>query len=324
MSRRILVTGGSGFIGSHLCDRLLSSGCAVICLDDFSSGDRENVVHLLGTPGFSLVEQDVMEALDHEVDEIYHLACPASPVQYQRDPIRTMKTAWLGTLHVLENASRNGARVLLASTSEVYGDPAVHPQPESYFGNVNPIGLRACYDEGKRAAESLCFDYQRCRAVDVRVARIFNTYGPRMRPDDGRVVSNFIAHSLAGEDLVLHGKGTQTRSFCYVDDLVEGLVTLMDSDADIPGPVNLGFPKELSIEKLATMIIELTGSSSSTRNDAVPADDPVRRWPDISRARTLLGWAPRVQLREGLQRTIEWHRERSQPPGEAVDQSGDA
>jgi UDP-glucuronate decarboxylase len=306
---RILVTGGAGFIGSHLCERLLDHGHDVVCLDNFFTGKADNVGHLRRRPGFTLLDQDVMEPFSTELERIFHLACPASPVHYQRDPVRTLKTAVLGTMNALDLARARGARVLLASTSEVYGDPTVHPQSESYWGNVNPIGPRACYDEGKRVSETLCFDYHRRDGVDIRVVRIFNTYGPRMAMNDGRVVSNFVVQALRGEDITIYGNGSQTRSFCYVDELIEGLMRMMDQDAD-RGPVNLGNPTEHTIRELAESVLALTGSPSELVYRDLPADDPVRRRPDITRARTLLDWEPRISLVEGLGRTIAYFRER--------------
>ncbi|MDH3591077.1 MAG: SDR family oxidoreductase [Planctomycetota bacterium] len=299
---RILVTGGAGLIGSHLCERLLADGHGVTCLDDFSSGLRENVAGLRDHAAFSLVEHDVQAPFDTDADRIYHLACPASPVHYRRDPVRTVRTNVLGAIHALDLARTSGARVLLASTSEVYGDPLVHPQPESYWGNVNPIGPRSCYDEGKRTAETLFWDYRGQYGVDTRIARIFNTYGPRVRLDDGRVISNFAVAALAGEPLVLYGDGAQTRSFCFVADLIEGLVALMESD--VAEPVNLGNPEETSIRELAERIVTQTGSRSAVRNAAGVEDDPRRRCPDITRARERLGWAPRTPLAAGLETTI--------------------
>ncbi|WP_373046576.1 UDP-glucuronic acid decarboxylase family protein [Vulgatibacter sp.] len=301
----VLVAGGAGFIGSHLCERLLAGGHAVVCLDDFSTGSRLNVAHLEGLPGFELLERDVTGPVELlGVDRVFNLACPAAPARYQADPVRTWKTSVLGTMHLLDLAAANGARFVQASTSEVYGDPQVHPQREDYWGHVNPIGPRACYDEGKRAAETLCFDTARTRGLDVRVARIFNTYGPRMARDDGRVVANFVAQALEGRALTLYGAGSQTRSFCYVSDLVEGLVRLMDYEGQIPGPVNLGNPAEFTVRELAELVLELTGSSSPIEVQPLPVDDPVRRCPDITRARTLLGWEPAVPLVQGLGRTI--------------------
>ena len=303
-ARRNLVTGGAGFVGSHLCERLLDRGESVICLDDYSSGSAANVAHLQGRPGFELVEHDVAKAFDFDVTHIYNLACPASPVQYQTDPVRTFYTSVLGMKNVLDVALRRRCRVLQASTSEVYGDPLVHPQPESYWGHVNPIGLRSCYDEGKRAAETMLFDHHRQYGVDIKVARIFNTYGPRMHPHDGRVVSNFIRQALESEPITVYGKGLQTRSFCYVDDLVSGLIGLMDSAEGVTGPINLGNPDEFTMEELAHEVLRQTGSSSPLVYKDLPSDDPKQRKPDISQARAVLNWAPRVKLQEGVARTI--------------------
>ncbi len=314
---RILVTGGAGFVGSHLCERLLADGHEVVCLDNFYTGTLDNVAHLRERPGFAVLDRDVMEpfGLDasgrpdwHGVERIFHLACPASPVHYQRDPVRTLKTSILGTMHVLDLVVATGARMLLASTSEVYGDPTVHPQSESYWGHVNPIGPRACYDEGKRVAETLCFDYRRRDGVDIRVVRIFNTYGPRMAMNDGRVVSNFVVQALRGEDITLYGDGSQTRSFCYVDELVEGMVRMMSQDKDT-GPVNLGNPVEHTVRELAERVLALSGSRSKLVFRPLPADDPIRRRPDITRAQALLGWTPRISLEEGLTRTIAYFRD---------------
>lgn len=304
---RALVTGGAGFLGSHLCERLLGDGLSVIALDDFSTGFPDNVAHLVENPRFTLVEQDVADPFDFEVDRIYNLASPASPPHYQRDPVRTTVTNVLGTLRALECAERRGARLLQASTSEVYGDPMVHPQPESYLGNVNPIGPRACYDEGKRCAESLVMDFARQGLAEVRIARIFNTYGPRMALDDGRVVSNFIVQALRGDDLTVYGSGTQTRSFCYVDDLVDGLIRLMEHPHAI-GPVNLGNPGEFTMLDLAEEVLRLTQSRSRIVFRPLPEDDPRQRRPSIDLARALLGFEPRVPLRQGLRRTIESFR----------------
>ncbi|MFC1611013.1 UDP-glucuronic acid decarboxylase family protein [Myxococcota bacterium] len=309
MSSRILVTGGAGFIGSHLCQRLLQAGHGVICLDNFFTGRRVNLEHLLDNPRLEVIRHDVVEPILIEVDQIYNLACPASPVHYQFNAVKTVKANVLGALHVLGIAKRVQARVLQASTSEVYGDPQIHPQPESYWGNVNPIGLRSCYDEGKRIAETLFFDYHRMHHVDVRVARIFNTYGPRMLADDGRVVSNFIVQALRNEPLTVYGDGSQTRSFCYVDDLVEGLIRLMGDDAPST-PVNLGNPTEFTVLELANRVLELTGSRSKIAFDSLPPDDPVRRQPDIDLAREKLGWAPTIELEEGLSRTIDYFRDK--------------
>ncbi len=321
---RVLVTGGAGFIGSHLCERLLAEGHEVLCLDNYFTGTKENIRHLLDNPLFELIRHDIIAPIDLEVDAIFNLACPASPIHYQVDPVRTIQANVLGVTNVLELARRTGARILQASTSEVYGDPQVHPQPEAYWGNVNPIGLRSCYDEGKRVAETLLMDYHRQHGVEVRIARIFNTYGPRMAGGDGRVVTTFATQALAGEPLTVFGDGSQTRSFCYVDDLVEGLLRLMNfpspldgprrrgpggriaSEEDAALPVNLGRPSEITILDLARTILRLTGASSPIAFRPLPADDPVRRLPDITRARTLLGWEPRVALEEGLRRTIDY------------------
>jgi UDP-glucuronate decarboxylase len=302
----ILVTGGAGFVGSHLCERLLRDGNLVIAMDDLSTGSRDNIEHLLRRKDFRFVLQDVTTAFEVQADRIFHLACPASPINYQRNPIKTVVTNVVGTLHGLSLAARTGARFLMASTSEVYGDPDVHPQPESYRGNVNPIGPRACYDEGKRCAETLCFDHYREAAVDIRVARIFNTYGPRMAVDDGRVVSNFIVQALRGEPITVYGSGLQTRSFCYVDDLVDGLCRLMDG-SEI-GPVNLGNPGEFTIRELAEKVIALTGSKSQLIEKPLPVDDPKQRRPDITKATKLLGFSPKVPLADGLVPTIEHFR----------------
>jgi len=308
-SKRVLVTGGSGFIGSHLCDRLISEGNDVLCVDNFYSSTRENVAHLLDHPRFELLRHDITFPLYVEVDEIYHLACPASPVHYQRDPVQTTKTAVHGSINVLGLAKRTGARVLLTSTSEVYGDPLVHPQNEDYWGNVNQIGPRACYDEGKRAAETLFFDYWRQHNLEIKVVRLFNTYGPRMHPQDGRVVSNFVMSALTGNPITLYGDGSQTRSFCYVDDLIDGLVAMMKSDASITGPINLGNPGEFTVKELAEMIVEKIPTTSSIEIRPLPQDDPVRRQPDITRAKQQLGWEPTIPLDQGLDRTIAYFRE---------------
>src|SRR5271170_1144662 len=306
--RRILVTGGSGFIGSHLCRRLLAAGHEVLVVDNFYSSTRRNVIDLLPEPRFELMRHDVTFPLYVEVDQIYHLACPASPVYYQRDPVQTTKTCVHGSINMLGLAKRLGARVLLASTSEVYGDPAVHPQVESYWGNVNPVGLRSCYDEGKRCAETLFFDYWRQHQLPVKVARIFNTYGPNMLPDDGRVVSSFIVSALRGEPLTVFGDGSQTRSFCYADDMVDGLIRLMNSPPEVTGPVNLGNPGEFTMLELAKKVLALAGSGSPVEHHPLPSDDPVRRRPDITRARELLGWQPAVPLDDGLAATIGYFR----------------
>ncbi len=309
MIKRILVTGGAGFLGSHLCDRLVSAGQDVICIDNFFTSQKSNIEHLLERPNFELVRHDVIQPFFLEVDEIYNLACPAAPGHYQFNPIKTIKTSVMGAIHVLGLAKRVRAKVLHTSTSEVYGDPDVHPQPESYRGNVNPIGPRACYDEGKRAAETLMFDYRRQNNVNIRVVRIFNTYGPRMHPFDGRVVSNFIRQALANEDITIYGDGDQTRSFCYVDDLIDGLLAMMDAPDDFPGPVNLGNPGEFTIRQLAEFTKELTGSSCKIIcGKPQPQDDPARRCPDISLAREKLNWQPTIELTEGLARTIEWFK----------------
>lgn len=304
---RILVTGGAGFLGSHLCDRLLSEGHDVTCLDNFFTGRQHNVAHLVDRAGFRIVSHDVTDPYSFDVDRIYNLACPASPPHYQFDPVKTMKTSVLGALNCLDLAKQTGARVFQASTSEVYGDPDVHPQPESYKGNVNPIGIRACYDEGKRCAETLFFDYHRHHGVPIRVARIFNTYGPRMLPDDGRVVSNFIVQALRGEDLTLYGDGTQTRSFCYVDDLIEGFVRLMEHP-ELTGPVNLGNPGEFTMLQLAELVLAKIGGPSRVTHLPLPGDDPKQRQPDITLARRELGWEPSVPLSEGLDATIRHFR----------------
>jgi UDP-glucuronate decarboxylase len=306
MTPRVLVTGGAGFIGSHLCEELLAAGNEVICADNFFTGARANVTHLLPNPMFELIRHDVTMPLYVEVDQIYNLACPASPIHYQFDPVQTTKTSVHGAINVLGLAKRVNATILQASTSEVYGDPDVHPQVESYWGNVNPIGPRSCYDEGKRCAETLFFDYWRQHKVAIKVARIFNTYGPRMHPNDGRVVSNFIVQALQGRPLTLYGDGSQTRAFCYVDDLVDGLIRLMATPAQITGPINLGNPGEFSMRELAELVIELCGSRSALELRPLPTDDPRQRRPDIGAAQDVLGWAPKVVLREGLARTIAY------------------
>ncbi len=304
---RCLVTGGAGFIGSFLCERLVAAGHDVICLDNFFTGRRENIAHLLGSPRFEVIRHDITEPILLEVDRIFNLACPASPVHYQLNPVKTVKTSVMGMVHMLGLARRVKARVLQASTSEVYGDPTVHPQVEEYWGNVNPIGIRACYDEGKRVAETLCFDYHRQNGVDIRVVRIFNTYGPRMARNDGRVVSNFIVQALEGRDITIYGDGSQTRSFCFVDDLVDGILAMMDQD-DHVGPFNLGNPHEFTIRELAEKVIAMTGSSSRIVEMPLPSDDPTQRQPDITKARTHLGWEPTISLGDGLARTIAWFR----------------
>lgn len=308
MKKRILVTGGAGFIGSHLCERLLAAGHDIICLDNFFTGQKANIAHMIGNPYFELVRHDVTFPYYVEVDEIYNLACPASPVQYQLDPVQTVKTSVHGAINMLGLAKRTNAKILQASTSEVYGDPEVHPQPEDYQGKVNPIGIRACYDEGKRCAETLFFDYHRQRHVKIKVARIFNTYGPRMHPNDGRVVSNFIVQALKGQDITIYGDGNQTRSFCYIDDLVDGLIRLMDSGDSLTGPVNLGNPREITILDLTAKIIDLTGSRSKLVFLPLPQNDPTRRQPFIDLARTELGWEPNIELEDGLAKTIAYFK----------------
>ncbi|HZC69833.1 MAG TPA: UDP-glucuronic acid decarboxylase family protein [Jatrophihabitans sp.] len=306
--RRIMITGGAGFIGSHLTRRLLAAGHEVLVVDNFYSGTRQNIEELKGEPRFELMRFDVTFPLYVEVDEIYHLACPASPIFYQRDPVQTTKTCVHGSINMLGLAKRCGAKILLASTSEVYGDPAVHPQEESYWGNVNPIGIRSCYDEGKRCAETLFFDYYRQHRLRIKVARIFNTYGPRMLSNDGRVVSSFIVQALTGQPLTVFGDGSQTRSFCYVDDLVDGLIALMNTDDDVTGPVNLGNPGEFTMLELASLVLDIVGSGGEVIHQPLPSDDPVRRQPNIDQAQRLLGWSPTVSLDEGLTRTVEYFR----------------
>jgi UDP-glucuronate decarboxylase len=306
LQQRILVTGGAGFLGSHLCERLLAQGAHVLCLDNFFTGTRHNVEHLLEQKNFELMRHDVTFPLYVEVDQIYNLACPASPVHYQHDPVQTTKTSVHGAINMLGLAKRLRAKILQASTSEVYGDPTVHPQTEDYWGNVNPIGPRSCYDEGKRCAETLFFDYWRQHKLRIKVARIFNTYGPRMHPNDGRVVSNFIVQALLKRDITVYGDGEQTRSFCYVDDMVDGLIRLMDTPEAVTGPINIGNPDEFSMLQLASLVIELTGSRSRIVHRPKPEDDPRQRRPDISAARTTLNWAPRTPLKEGLKRTIDY------------------
>ena len=308
--KRVLVTGGAGFLGSHLCDRLLAEGNDVLCVDNFYSGAKDNVAHLMGDPHFELMRHDVTFPLYVEVDEIYNLACPASPVHYQWDPVQTTKTSVHGAINMLGLAKRTKAKIFQASTSEVYGDPEVHPQPESYWGKVNPIGIRSCYDEGKRCAETLFFDYHRQHQVDIKVARIFNTYGPRMHPNDGRVVSNFIVQALRGEDITIYGDGSQTRSFCYVDDLIEGFTRLMASDAGVTGPVNMGNPHEFTIRELAEAVLKKVGGGSRLVFKPLPQDDPKQRQPDITLARSVLNWEPQVQLDAGLDKTIHYFRRR--------------
>ncbi len=306
--KRILVTGGAGFIGSHLCDRLINQGHDVICLDNFFTGSKNNVLHLIGNPHFELVRHDVIQPFYAEVDEVYNLACPASPVHYQYNAIKTVKTSVMGAINMLGLAKRVNAKILQASTSEIYGDPIVHPQREDYWGNVNPIGRRSCYDEGKRCAETLFMDYHRQNKVRIKIVRIFNTYGPNMHPNDGRVVSNFIVQALKNTPITLYGGGSQTRSFQYVDDLVEGMIRVMECDDAITGPVNLGNPNEFKISDLAKTIIQLTNSSSEFEYRELPADDPKQRRPDISLAKAIIGWEPKVELKEGLEKTIEYFR----------------
>lgn len=307
--KRVLVTGGAGFLGSHLCERLLAEGSEVICADNFYSGTKDNIAHLQGHPHFEMLRHDVTFPLYVEVDEIYNLACPASPVHYQRDPIQTTKTSIFGAINMLGLAKRTGAKIMQASTSEVYGDPQVHPQTEDYWGHVNTTGIRSCYDEGKRCAETLFFDYHRQHAVPVKVVRIFNTYGPRMHPNDGRVVSNFIVQALRGEDITIYGDGSQTRSFCYVDDLIEGFVRMMASPSVVVGPVNLGNPAEFTIRQLAEMVLHLVGGNSRLVMKPLPQDDPRQRQPDITLARKHLDWTPNVKLEQGLEKTVVYFRE---------------
>ena len=306
MKKRILVTGGAGFLGSHLCERLLNEGNEVICVDNFYTGTKDNIKHLLGNPYFELIRHDITFPLYVEVDEIYNLACPASPVHYQFDPVQTTKTSVHGSINMLGLAKRLKIKILQASTSEVYGDPMIHPQPETYWGNVNPIGVRSCYDEGKRCAETLFFDYYRQHKLKIKVVRIFNTYGPRMHPNDGRVVSNFIVQALKGEDITVYGDGSQTRSFCFVDDMIDGIIKMMNSDDSITGPINLGNPQEFTILDLAKKVIELTGSRSKIVFKPLPQDDPMQRKPVIDLAREKLGWQPKIALEEGLKKTIEY------------------
>ncbi len=305
---RILVTGGAGFLGSHLCERLLSEGHEVLCLDNFFTGRKKNLQHLMGNPCFELIRHDITQPILLEVDKIYHLACPASPIHYQHNPVKTIKTNILGSINMLGIAKRVKARILFASTSEVYGDPAMHPQKEEYWGNVNPIGVRSCYDEGKRVAETLMMDYHRQNGVDVKIIRIFNTYGPRMLINDGRVVSNFIVQALRGEAITVYGRGTQTRSFCYVDDLVDGMIKMMDSE-NFTGPVNIGNPEEYTILDLANKIINMTGSRSKITYNPLPSDDPAQRRPDITLAWNKLGWKPRISVDEGIRKTIDFFRQ---------------
>lgn len=304
--RRVLVTGGAGFLGSHLCEALLAAGCDVICLDNYFTGSKENILHLMQNPFFEVVRHDVTQPITVEVDEIYNLACPASPVHYQRDPVKTIRTSVLGAVNMLDLALHTKAKILQASTSEVYGDPEVHPQPEGYWGSVNPIGPRSCYDEGKRCAETLFFDYYRQHGVPIKVVRIFNTYGPRMDAQDGRVISNFIVQALRNQPITLYGDGSQTRSFCYVTDLIQGLLWMMETGSEIPGPINLGNPQEVTIRQVAEAVIELTGSRSQLEFRPLPKDDPKKRRPDITLASEKLGWVPQVDLSSGLKKTIDW------------------
>jgi UDP-glucuronate decarboxylase len=310
LRKRVLVTGGAGFLGSFLCERLLAEGCDVICVDNFYTGTKRNIVHLLKNPYFELIRHDITFPLYLEVDEIYNLACPASPIHYQNDPVQTTKVNVHGSINMLGLAKRVRAKILQASTSEVYGDPTVHPQTEAYWGHVNCIGIRSCYDEGKRCAETLFFDYHRQHKIDIRVVRIFNTYGPRMHPNDGRVVSNFIIQALKNKDITIFGEGTQTRSFCFVDDLIDGLIRMMNAPAKFIGPVNIGNPNEFSIRELASQVISLTGSTSKIVYLPLPEDDPLQRRPNIDLAKEQLGWEPKIQLKEGLDRTIEYFREK--------------
>lgn len=311
--KRVMVTGGAGFLGSHLCERLLNEGHEVLCVDNFYSGTKDNVAHLMGNPHFELMRHDVTFPLYVEVDEIFNLACPASPVHYQSDPVQTTKTSVHGAINMLGLAKRTHARIFQASTSEVYGDPEVHPQKEDYWGHVNPIGIRSCYDEGKRCAETLFFDYHRQHQVAIKVVRIFNTYGPRMHPNDGRVVSNFIVQALSGQDITIYGDGSQTRSFCYVDDLIEGFMRMMASPVEVTGPINMGNPVEFTIRELAETVLDMVGGSSKLIMLPLPQDDPKQRKPDIGVAQRTLDWAPKVQLRQGLEKTIQYFRQLQQP-----------
>ncbi|MBW2284291.1 MAG: SDR family oxidoreductase [Deltaproteobacteria bacterium] len=314
LKTRILVTGGAGFLGSHLCERLVAEGHDVLCLDNFFTGTKENIGHLLGKPNFELIRHDLVAPIFLEVDQIYNLACPASPIHYQYNPVKTTKTSVMGAINMLGMAKRVGAKILQASTSEIYGSPTVHPQKEDYWGNVNTIGPRSCYDEGKRCAETLFFDYHRQNRVNIRVVRIFNTYGPRMHPNDGRVVSNFIIQALTGKDLTLYGDGSQTRSFCYVDDMVEGVIRMMSGPDDFVGPVNLGNPGEFSIRELAETIIRLTDSQSAIVSRPLPQDDPLQRKPDIGLAQQRLNWQPTIQLAQGLEKTIDYFKKKMRDP----------
>ena len=307
--RRILVTGGAGFLGSHLCDRLIEKGNYVLCLDNLQTGSASNIQHLISNPSFKFIEHDVTEPIDLEIEEIYNLACPASPIHYQSDPVKTIRTNVLGAINMLDLATKYGAKILQASTSEVYGDPEVHPQTESYWGRVNPIGIRSCYDEGKRCAETLFFDYHRQNGLRIKVARIFNTYGPRMHPQDGRDISNFIVQNLAGSAITIYGDGSQSRSFCYVDDLISGLIGLMDTQDEICGPMNLGNPSEFTMLELASLVMEISGSNSDLMFKDLPGDDPKQRKPDITLASSILGWEPKVETHVGLTKTIEYFRD---------------
>ena len=306
--KRILVTGGAGFLGSHLCEKLLNEGNEVVCVDNYFTGNKQNIIHLMKNPNFELIRHDVIQPIYLEVDEIYNLACPASPIHYQYNPIKTVKTSVMGAINMLGLAKRINAKILQASTSEIYGDPNLHPQPEEYWGNVNPIGLRSCYDEGKRCAETLFFDYHRQNKVKIKVIRIFNTYGPNMHPKDGRVVSNFIMQALHNEDITIYGNGEQTRSFCYCDDLIEAMIRMMNTDDSVTGPINIGNPNEFTIRQLAEMVIELTGSKSKIVYQPAVADDPTQRQPIIDKAKEILHWEPTVQLREGLLKTIDYFK----------------
>jgi len=314
IQNRILVTGGAGFLGSHLCDRLVALGHDVLCLDNFFTGGKQNISHLLGKPNFELIRHDLVEPILLEVDQIYNLACPASPIHYQYNPVKTIKTCVMGAINMLGLAKRVKARILQASTSEIYGDPTVHPQTEDYWGNVNTIGIRSCYDEGKRCAETLFFDYHRQNKVDIRVVRIFNTYGPRMHQHDGRVVSNFIVQALNNEDITVFGDGTQTRSFCYVDDLIAGMIRMMNGPGDFTGPVNLGNPNEVTILELAEKVIKITNSKSKIINAPLPQDDPRQRQPDITLAGERLGWKPETDLKDGLEKTVQYFKKACHPP----------
>jgi UDP-glucuronate decarboxylase len=306
---RVLVTGGAGFLGSHLCEKLLAAGNDVVCVDNFYTGNKKNIQHLLSNPQFELLRHDVTFPLYVEVDQIFNLACPASPVHYQRDPVQTTKTSVHGAINMLGLAKRTGARILQASTSEVYGDPEIHPQTEDYWGRVNPIGIRSCYDEGKRCAETLFVDYWRQHQVDIKIVRIFNTYGPRMQPDDGRVVSNFIVQALQGNDITIYGDGQQSRSFCYVDDLIKGMIAMMETEKDFTGPVNLGNPNEFTILELAEKVLSLVGSNSKLRFESLPEDDPRQRQPNIELSKSKFGWKPEIELNEGLKSTVEYFRD---------------